>query len=226
MFVEFLGVRGVGKSTLVQGALQQAEFSDWQSQWVCEIEQAEPIARVCATPDSTYLSLLADKKEWIKDQGFQQERAKEYSNYINRIIALDQFLRRRTGGKPVLADELFLQNFSMPVLLLARKSPELIRPLLMRRNIVFVVGFLKQIVANLRKREAEGAHHAFRPEGEDDYLMQHTADFQNHLAKVVDAASELGSNCLTIDSNRGIDGCVAEISGFLRGVRRDAVRKS
>lgn len=159
--IEFIGVSGVGKSTLYHRLMK------FQSIYPSLIEFKKLISEpnIQTILDNQEVYQLLAKKRWLTIQNQDLLDADRFRiahwNYLTLLD--DALVQEYNQGYVVITDEGILHNFSNEIIDLAAESPNLLTDFLKNRAVIYCYSSAETILNQIRKREKESgrvvSHH-------------------------------------------------------------------
>jgi hypothetical protein len=216
--VEFAGVSGVGKTTLLKLLFQTELLHRWKTDIgpnllspALFVETPEKLTGIHRMLWNSRVGQVAGQEQPEDFRKFQLDLALWH-------LRDDQSFTHHQSGPFTAIDEHLLQLLFPQLLWLVQSHPEEARIFLKFRNFVLLMDNPENILKRVRHRQITGTWHSYLNGRDDASICADANKFQTALLGFLKDHEYLGYNWFAIDMSKGLEAALPKATAFLLGL--------
>lgn len=215
IYVEFVGVPGVGKSTLYENVFKQVK-SKWRN-----IHELQKIFIRHANSKSTeslslYQELAQQKIQNVASRNYTGIDKMNIIKYFHSVLIDDSLVYLFNNDYNIMSDEGLIHNFGEAILALSKSKEEEFKSLMERRAVIYCYASPEIVAKRILEREKKTG----------ELLPQHKVDSYDNLVllqqeslyfkhQIIDSLSNYNIPILSIDTSNSMSQNVDQVVQFL-----------
>jgi thymidylate kinase len=216
--VEFCGVSGVGKTTLLKALSQNPAMQNWNTEQRL-ISFATDLYRDTSEQLSGHLLEIWTAKLRHVSGHLTTEDSKHFGLSLAAWhLRWEHNFSLKGSDSFSIVDEHLLQNFFSELVWFANAKPEDAKDFFANRTFVLLTDDPDRIVKRVRQRQIAGVVRPHINGWNDERLRSETANFQSALVSFLETNQRLSYNWIVIDLSKGLDAAVEQLVAYLLGL--------
>jgi hypothetical protein len=216
--VEFAGVSGVGKTTLLATLLQQEKLRNWHNTTGTLPLSPLVFADTSEVLTGTLLKLWEQRKQHVKELSESEALKNFYLSLASWHLRWDGAFEHHFSGSYETIDEHFLQILSPEISWLVHAHPKEAEMLLGHRNFILLTDAAENILHRVRRRQATGLLRPHLEGKSDTKIIADSKGFQAGMLSFLQDHQHFGYNWFVVDMSKGFEAAVIQTKAFLLGL--------
>lgn len=220
IYVEFVGIPGVGKSTLYDNVFKQVK-SKWRNIHEFQKIFIQHIDGKAAESVSCYQDLAIHKMQSVASSNFSGIDQMKILRFFHSVIIDDSLVRLFNNDYNVISDEGLIHNFGDGLLALCENNKEEFRNLMKNRAVVYC-NAPAEIVANRileRKKKTGKLLPQHKVDSFEELLLKQEKNLDNYR-KIIDLSVKHSLPILSIDTTQAMTKNVDQVVHFLNRLNK------
>jgi hypothetical protein len=216
--VEFAGVSGVGKTTLLNALFQFKKLSSWNTNKGVIPLSSHYYSDTGDVLTSTYRKLWDMKIHRISGQPATEATRNFELGIASWHLRWDQSFPHHHSGPFRAIDEHFLQVLFPELSWLTKTHPEEAKTLLHARNFVLLTDEPENILLRVRQRQVNGPLRPHLEGWSDAKILVESENFQTAMLAFLQEQEHFGYNWFVINMSHGFDAAMSKAHAYLLGL--------
>ncbi|MDD3771594.1 MAG: AAA family ATPase [Weeksellaceae bacterium] len=215
VYIELIGVSGVGKSTVYRELLKNHQFfltiNDFKKR-NSEINSVDLIGTI-----PVYQKLAENQWKYIQNLDILETDKFRIAHWNYKTLQEDALLSSFNTNSLIVSDEGILHNFQFSLLELYKENQDLFYDFLKNRKVIYCFSSKEQIVEQIQKREKETgrivAHHKGKSKDELLKLVEKELKEKDEFIKII---KRFNISILEINTQNSFEKNNRKISEFIK----------